>query len=194
MDRLKLAARVIGNQAGNEKAAVVAFMSAHPSDIIRQYAAVLIGEDAQLDDETAYQRIRPFAADANFGTRELAFFVVRHRLIANTETILEMLLPWTLDTDENIRRFASEGTRPRGVWVPHVPMLRNNPSLALPLLQNLSNDPSRYVQNSLANWLNDASKDHPEFTQEVCSDWLRLHPESRHTASSVKRALSSLKS
>jgi 3-methyladenine DNA glycosylase AlkC len=194
MEKLRLAARTIGLEAEKlgEKETVLAFMTAHHSDIIEQYAAVLIGEDQTLDDATAYQRIRPFAADANFGTRELAFFVVRHRLIANTEAILDMLLPWTLDKDENIRRFASEGTRPRGVWVPHVPLLRKNPSLALPLLENLSNDPSRYVQNSVANWLNDAGKDHSEFTRDVCSDWLRLHPESKHTAYIVKRGMRSL--
>lgn len=191
MEKLRVAARTVGtaaNQTG-QKEAVISFLSSHHSDIMKQYAAVLIGEDTALDDTSAYLRIRPFAADANFGTRELAFFVVRHRLIANTETILNMLEPWTLDPDENIRRFASEGTRPRGVWVAHVPLLRRNPSLALPLLNNLSNDPSRYAQNSVANWLNDASKDHPEFTEEVCDDWLRLHPESKHTAYIVKRAL-----
>jgi 3-methyladenine DNA glycosylase AlkC len=102
-----------------------------------------------------------------------------------------LLHPWVRDRDENIRRFASELTRPRGVWCAQIETLKAQPWRALPLLEPLKADPSRYVQNSVANWLNDASKTQAEWVDEVCRRWL-ARSRAPATEYIVRRACRSL--
>ncbi len=43
------------------------------------------------------------------------------------------------------------------------------------MIDPLVNDTSRYVSNSVANWLNDASRTNPEWVLRRCSSWAELH-------------------
>jgi hypothetical protein len=52
-----------------------------------------------------------------------------------------------------------------------VPALKKDPSLVLPILEKLKNDPEEFVRKSVANNLNDISKDHPETVLEICERW-----------------------
>jgi 3-methyladenine DNA glycosylase AlkC len=114
---------------------------------------------------------RRFAADPHFGVRELAWMAVRDEIAGDVDEALRLLQPWAAHPDPNLRRFASEATRPRGVWCAQVEVLKKEPWRGLPLLQALRADPSRYVQNSVANWLNDAAKTQPDWVRGVCAQW-----------------------
>ena len=116
---------------------------------------------------------------------------VRDDVVAQLDTAIALLQPWTADSDENIRRFASELTRPRGVWCAQIDALKAEPWRARVLLEPLKADASRYVQNSVANWLNDASKSQPEWVQGVCDEWAQTSA-SAHTRYITKRALRTL--
>ena len=146
-------------------------MVRHPSDTVRGWAAFAIGQDINISGQDRIAAMRPFAADTHFGVREWAWMAVRAIMVTDTEMAINALAPWALDADPNIRRFASEATRPRGVWAASIPLLRASPELALSILSPLRFDPTRYVEDSVANWLNDAGKDKPEWLVALLHQW-----------------------
>lgn len=163
-------------------------ISTHPSDFVRSWAADIVGKNTDPSIGQMLSKIKPFAADRHFNVRECAWAVVKWRIAQNLHESIAILSDWAHDEDENIRRFASEATRPRGVWCEHITELKQNPALALPILEPLKSDPSRYVQNSVANWLNDASKTRPDFVKGLCERWGK-ESDTKETKYIIKRAL-----
>ena len=104
---------------------------------------------------------------------------------------LELLSRWSHEADANLRRFASEATRPRGVWCAHLGALKEQPQLGLPILEPLKSDASKYVRDSVGNWLNDAAKSRPAFVRSLGRRWKRESPATE-TAYILKKALRSL--
>ena len=102
-----------------------------------------------------------------------AEFAIRPFLIAHQDATLAHLTRWVDDPDEHVRRLVSEGTRPLLPWGQRLRAFQADPSLAMPLLERLKDDPSEYVRRSVANHLNDISKDHPDITLDVCERWSR---------------------
>ncbi|MEJ5050405.1 DNA alkylation repair protein [Chryseobacterium culicis] len=167
-------------------------LSTHPSDLVRCWAAYTIGRNSNLTFREKLNKIQPFASDTHFGVREICWMTVRPDISKNLVESLSVLSEWTQHDNENVRRFASESTRPRGVWCEHIDSLKQNPGLGLEILEPLRSDSSRYVQDSVGNWLNDASKSQPEFVVEICDEWLRESP-TKETQYIVKKALRTIK-
>jgi len=119
-----------------------------------------------------------------------AEFAIRPFLEQHFELTRQQLLRWTRHGDEHVRRLASEGIRPRLPWARQLTTLRDDPSPIWPILERLKNDPSLYVRRSVANNLNDISKDHPEPLMEVCRRW--LNDADPQTAWVVKHGLRTL--
>lgn len=101
-----------------------------------------------------------------------AEFDIRPFLAAHPEITWARLEQWTTDPSTHVRRLVSEGTRPRLPWGKRIPGAIADPSRGLALLERLKDDPERYVQRSVANHLNDVSKDHPERVLTLARDWL----------------------
>lgn len=162
----------------------------HASDTVRSWAAYALAcaENVSLQEKLSI--IKPLADDRNPGVREWAWMALRPFIAQDIETSMEFLLPWTEDPSANIRRYASEVTRPRGVWCTHIPELKEEPELALFLLEPLRADPHIYVQKSVGNWLNDAAKSKPVWVQRLCSRWTQESPVPA-TARICRRALRS---
>ena len=78
------------------------------------------------------------------------------------------------------------------MWCGHLPELKEFPEPALELLETLRADPSKYVQDSVANWLNDASKSRPDWVKAVTRRWVK-ESATDHTQRIVRRALRSLR-
>jgi 3-methyladenine DNA glycosylase AlkC len=148
----------------------------HLSDTVRGWACFMVGADPRLDLAARLDAIRPLADDAHFGVREWAWMAVRPHLAAELDAALVQLAPWTGAPSERLRRFACEALRPRGVWCAHIAALKQQPERALVLLTALHADPSVYVQDSVANWLNDAAKDRPDWVRARCAQWLQDAP------------------
>ena len=164
----------------------------HRSDIVRSWACFMIGKRSELSIKESLKRIQPLAADGNMSVREAAWLAIRPRIITQLEESLRLLMGFSLHRDANIRRFASEITRPRGVWCNHIPALKDNPELGLPLLEPLRCDDSMYVRNSVGNWLNDASKTKPGWVQDLCKRWEKESP-TKDTAYIIRRGLRTLR-
>lgn len=173
-----------------DRDAIAHALATHPSDVARTWAAQWV-MFARMPMAAKLASVRRFAADPHFGVREVAWMAVRGEVAGDVDGAVPLLMPWVHDADANIRRFASELTRPRGVWCAQIEVLKREPWRAVALIEPLRSDTSRYVQNSVANWLNDAGKTQPEWVGELCSRWER-ESRTRETAYIVRRARRSL--
>ncbi len=119
---------------------------------------------------------RSIAALAAFTRRSTSEFAVRPFLLRDQERMLDRMFEWAASSDEHVRRLASEGCRPRLPWAVALPALKRDPEPILPILERLKADPSEYVRRSVANNLNDISKDHPERVVALAEAWIGRDP------------------
>lgn len=111
------------------------------------------------------------AALERFTQRSSAEFAVRPFLLRDPERMMTRMLLWSKHPSEHVRRLASEGSRPRLPWGQAIPMFKRDPSPVLPVLEQLKADPSLYVRKSVANNLNDITKDHPGVVISIAQRW-----------------------
>ncbi|MBX2840367.1 MAG: hypothetical protein KTR26_01250 [Flammeovirgaceae bacterium] len=98
-------------------------------------------------------------------------FAIRRYISKNQTEMMRTILEWSIDKNEHVRRLSSEGCRPRLPWAMGIKSLKQDPSEIIPILENLKNDTSLYVRKSVANNLNDISKDHPELALKLFKTW-----------------------
>lgn len=126
--------------------------------------AVEEGTDASFDDAMALLAELTVRLSAEFAIRTL----LRHDL----ERALDIVQGWTTSPDEHVRRLASEGTRAYLPWAVRVPALISHPGVTIGILDALYRDDSPYVRRSVANHLNDLSRDSPDIVVETARRWL----------------------
>jgi 3-methyladenine DNA glycosylase AlkC len=100
-------------------------------------------------------------------------FALRPFIERHPQLTYRYLHDWSVIGDEHVRRLVSEGTRPRLPWASPLRELIADPSANVPLLDRLVADPSASVRRSVANHLNDLSKDHPDLAVELAARWLQ---------------------
>lgn len=132
-----------------------------------------------LDDlETSLNALEYFTVDSS------SEFAIRHFIIKYKKETMQEFIKWAKSSDEHVRRLASEGCRPRLPWGIALASFKKNPDLVFEILELLKNDESMYVRKSVANNLNDISKDNPEkvikFVEENLGysknlDWICKH-------------------
>ena len=169
----------------------LAALQSHPSDTVRGWVCFALAARNGPDLDTLLKALHPLADDPHFGVREWAWLAARSAIANNLASAIERLAHWTDSPSDRIRRFASEATRPRGVWCAHLGALKEEPALGLPILEPLHADPARYVQDSVGNWLNDAAKSRPDWVRSLCARWT-AESDRKETARIVKRATRSL--
>lgn len=121
-----------------------------------------------------------------FSSAEFAIREFLKRDLARTLAVMER---WAQDENEHVRRLASEGSRPRLPWSFRLDALVADPSPAATILENLRADPSLYVRKSVANHLNDISKDHPDWMLARLKSWDLAHPHTQWIAKRAARTL-----
>lgn len=128
-----------------------------------------------LDDpDFSLQSLHHFT---RFGSAE---FAVRPFIQHDPDRTLKVMHVWTADPSEHVRRLASEGSRPRLPWGLRLQSLVQNPDPTGPILDALRDDPSLYVRKSVANHLNDITKDHPHWVLERLTTWDITATHHRH--------------
>ena len=116
-------------------------------------------------------------------------FAVRPFIIKHSEKMMSQMLEWARHENHHVRRLATEGCRPRLPWAMALPEFKKDPAPILPILELLKNDSSEYVRKSVANNLNDISKDHPKLVLKIAKNWLG---DSKNTDWIVKHACRTL--
>ncbi|GLX94416.1 DNA alkylation repair protein [Herbidospora sp. NBRC 101105] len=139
----------------------------------------LAGLGHLADAMTTLGVLTPYAT-GEFAVRP---FLARHRAEA-----LAVMRAWADADDEHLRRLASEGSRPRLPWGSRVPWL--NDGVTVPILDALRDDPSEYVRRSVANHVNDLTKDHPDLALDLLDRWGSEPGE--HTRAVLRHALRGL--
>jgi 3-methyladenine DNA glycosylase AlkC len=115
---------------------------------------------------------RGMALIARLTPRLTSEFALRYFLAADLDRALAIAGPWTAHRDWRVRRLASEGTRPRLPWARQVPALFAHPTATVAILDALYQDPSDDVRRSVANHLNDLSRDNPDVALAAATRWL----------------------
>lgn len=115
------------------------------------------------------------------GSAELA---VRPFIIRYPKKMMSRMNRMAKHPSEHVRRLASEGCRPRLPWAMALPEFKQDPSPVMKIVKRLINDESLYVRRSVANNLNDISKDHPDVVMDIAEqrygknaniDWVIKH-------------------
>tara|TARA_R110002153_G_scaffold250008_1_gene406606 strand:+ start:20950 stop:22062 length:1113 start_codon:yes stop_codon:yes gene_type:complete len=116
-------------------------------------------------------------------------FAIRPFIQRYPEKCLALLEKWATDSNQDVRRLVSEGTRTRLPWASRLPKFIQDPSPVIELLELLKDDTELYVRRSVANNLNDIGKDHPELLADIATKWLKGASKNREWL--VKHALRS---
>lgn len=96
--------------------------------------------------------------------RHTSEYAIRPYITNAPDKTYNTLKWWLNDSNSHVRRLVSEGTRPRLPWAKKIDVLKGDVVNHYQLLEPLLNDPSPYVQKSVANHINDLSKSHTQQT------------------------------
>ena len=120
-----------------------------------------------------------------------AEFSMRPWLVQWESETLAFLRACTHSSDKHLRRLASESTRPRLPWSFRLRRFQENPKIQCDILESLLDDAEIYVRKSVANHLNDISKDHPDLAVRLMRRWLKDNatPQRRWIAGHGLRSL-----
>ena len=100
-----------------------------------------------------------------------AEFAVRPFIQNHPKKMMAQMQKWTDHKNKWVRRLATEGCRPRLPWGMALGDFKKDPKPVIKILEKLKNDPAETVRRSVANNLNDVSKDHPELALKLGKKW-----------------------
>lgn len=119
-------------------------------------------------------------------------FAVRPFFIRDQKRVLKLFKEWMNDENEHVRRWVSEGSRPLLPWGMKLHEFVIDPDLTWVFLEKLKNDPSEYVRKSVANHINDHSKNHPDYVVQKLLDWHHSKSKTDEMTWVIKHASRSL--
>ncbi len=187
MERLRQVAKSLRLVLPDDYDAALVILRALAPRLNHGFAAMALSDYVALCGLEAFDASMAALADlTRFGSSE---FAVRYFLRRDLDRGLAIMTQWAQSPDEHVRRLASEGSRPRLPWSFKLADIIADPGRIAPILGTLKTDPSLYVRRSVANSLNDITKDSPEHALALAESWPQDHA---HTRWIVRHALRSL--
>lgn len=122
--------------------------------------------------------------------RNTSEYTIRSFIEKYTAETMSYMVEWSKNENKHIRRLASEGGRPRLPWAGKLQLFIDDPDPLIPILENLKDDQSKYVQKSVANCLNDVLKDNPDIAKSIIQVWSKNPTKERKWI--IKHALRNL--
>ncbi|MEO0734303.1 MAG: DNA alkylation repair protein [Bacteroidota bacterium] len=120
--------------------------------------------------------------------RNTGEYAIRPYLEQYPKQTLKQMRRWSQSPNFHLRRLACEGVRPRLPWAPKLARFIADPSPIVPILNQLKNDEVKFVQKSVANCLNDLTKDNYEVARRIVENWLSKEP-GKNTVWIIRHAL-----
>ncbi len=185
--RMRHASHVLRNYLPEKFPAAVKVLRAVAEKMPEGYTALLFPDFVgQFGLEHAALSLDALQFFTRFGSSE---FAVREFFMRDVSGTLEQMRKWSGDPCGHVRRLASESSRPRLPWSFRLDAVVRDPALTRPILDALRNDPSPCVRKSVANHLNDISKDHPDYMTGVLRAWTLSDPHTAWIARHASRTL-----
>lgn len=128
---------------------------------LTEYVARFGLEEFDLSMEALKEMTKVFTAE----------FAVRSFFLHDEKRTLKYFKIWVNDKNEHVRRLVSEGSRPLLPWGQKLPSFVKDPMTTWSLLEILKNDEAEYVRKSVANHINDHSKNHQDLVVKKLLEW-----------------------
>ncbi|MDX2776638.1 DNA alkylation repair protein [Streptomyces caniscabiei] len=110
-------------------------------------------------------------AIAEITKRNTGEYAIRPYIRRHPDRALRRMNEWARSDNFHLRRLASEGLRPKLPWAPKLDTFVTDPDPVFAILELLKEDPSKFVQKSVANHLTDYLKVNPEPTRKLIGRW-----------------------
>jgi len=107
----------------------------------------------------------------NLTKRFTGEFAIRPLLAKFPKETMTIMLAWSKDENVHVRRLASEGVRMNLPWSKKSTVCLDEFATYRKILSNLKSDPSKFIQKSVGNNLNDLYKSYPEKAIEIINEW-----------------------
>jgi 3-methyladenine DNA glycosylase AlkC len=173
-EQVRLMAQVAAELSGSQRngAALIGALSKSPVEKIRGVAAFVVPFLYPDDLKKQLDWLRFTGELEGTWPRELSATILHNLIIRHgVAIILPLVREWIKDENPAVRRLVTEAFRPRAVMLAHINDLKEDPSPLKKILEPLLDDTSDYVQKSVANNLNDISKDNPQIILEWTREW-----------------------
>lgn len=181
--RLRNTSVVLKNYLPKKYGAAVELLKTIAPSFNAHYTAFLFPDYIGLYGHENYDlSIETLKYLTQFGSSE---FAIREFLKRNFNKTIRVMNKWAEDENYHVRRLASEGSRPRLPWSFKLDEVIKNPKVTKSILEKLNNDEVLYVKKSVANHLNDISKENTDYMLNLISTW---NINNEHTAWIVKHA------
>jgi 3-methyladenine DNA glycosylase AlkC len=121
-----------------------------------------------------------------FGSSE---FAIREFLKHDFARTIKVMYEWAKDKNHHVRRLSSEGSRARLPWSFKLDEVIKNPAVTKPILETLKSDDELYVRKSVANHLNDITKENPDYMLGLVKGWDKSDPKTAWIVKHASRTL-----